>query len=260
MEYYVVDAFTQEVFGGNPAGICLIDSPLPEELMQNIAAENNLPETAFVVPNGDEYDIHWFTPEEEIDLCGHATLATAYILAHFKTPEKNNYVFHSQSGPLGVVRQGDLLEMDFPSRPPTPTAVTKEMADAIGAPVREAYLSRDLVMVVDSEETVRGLAPDMEKLKAIPNAFGVIVTAKGDGETDFVSRFFAPGAGIPEDPVTGSSHSTLIPLWSSRLGKDAMLAKQLSKRGGTLHCRNAGSRVVIGGYARLYLQGTIEAG
>jgi Predicted epimerase, PhzC/PhzF homolog len=138
--------------------------------------------------------------------------------------------------------------------------VTPEMADAIGAPVLEAHLSRDLVLVVDSADTVLRLAPDMERLKALPGAFAVIATARGEGDVDFVSRFFAPGAGIPEDPVTGSSHSTLIPFWSSLLGKDTMLAKQLSKRGGTLYCRNAGSRVVIGGYARLYLRGTIEAG
>lgn len=168
MGYYVVDAFTRQPFGGNPAGVCLIDAPLPEELMQNIAAENNLAETAFVVPNGDEYDIRWFTPEGEIDLCGHATLASAFALGRFKTPDKDNYVFHSQSGPLGVTRKGDLLEMDFPSRPPVPTAIIPEMPDAIGATVREALLSRDLVLVVDSAETVRGLAPDMEKLKAIP--------------------------------------------------------------------------------------------
>ncbi len=258
MEYYVVDAFTHHLFGGNPAGICLVDSPLPVELMQNIAAENNLPETAYVVPKGDEYDIRWFTPEEEIDLCGHATLASAYILSRFKTPEKDNYVFHSPSGPLGVTRKGDLLEMDFPSRPAEPVQVTPAMAEAIGAPVLEAHLARDLVLVVDSADAVLGLVPDMEKLKAIPNAFAVVVTARGDGEVDFVSRFFAPGAGIPEDPVTGSSHSTLIPFWASRLGKDAMVAKQLSKRGGTLHCRNDGSRVVIGGYAQLYLRGTLE--
>lgn len=260
MEYYIVDAFTESPFGGNPAGVCLPEQPLPEGLMQSIAAENNLPETAFAVANGDEYDLRWFTPEHEMDLCGHATLATAYVLGRFRTPEKDAYVFHTQSGPLGVQRKGDLLEMDFPSRPPERVPVTPAMAEAIGAEVLEAHRSRDLVLVLDSAETVAALEPDMNKLKALPDAFGLIVTARGADGADFVSRFFAPGAGIPEDPVTGSAHSTLIPFWAGRLGKDAMTARQLSRRGGTLYCRNAGRRVRIGGHARLYLRGKIELG
>lgn len=257
MEYYVVDAFADKPFGGNPAGVCPLERPLDENLMQQIAAENNLPETAFVVPNGDAYDLRWFTPEKEIDLCGHATLATAYILAHFKSPGKTAFLFHTMSGPLGVVRKDDLFEMDFPSRPPRQVDVAPTMEKAIGARVLEAHQSRDLVLLLESAGAVRSLAPDMDLLKAVPDSFAVVVTARGDGAEDFVSRFFAPGAGIAEDPVTGSSHSTLIPFWASRLGKDEMLARQLSRRGGTLYCRDAGERVFIGGHARLYLRGEI---
>lgn len=258
MEYYVVDAFTRELFGGNPAGVCLADEALPERLMQTIAAENNLSETAFVVENGGAFDLRWFTPETEIDLCGHATLATAYVLNRFRKPRLDAYRFNTMSGELVVTAKGDLLEMDFPAWPPKKVEIAPGMADAIGAAVLEAHLSRDLILLVDSAETVRTLKPDMARLEALSGSFAIVVTAEGGDGADFVSRFFAPGAGVPEDPVTGSSHSTLIPFWSSRLGRKEMTARQLSKRGGTLYCRDAGPRVFIGGHARLYLQGTID--
>lgn len=258
MEYFVVDAFTTELFAGNPAGVCFTDGKLADSLMQSIASENNLPETAFVSGNGDAFNLRWFTPEKEIDLCGHATLATAYILHRFMTPDRETYLFNTMSGELVVTVKGDLLELDFPSRPPRKVEATPEMSKAIGAPVLEAYRSRDLIMLTDSAEMVCSLTPDMTLLAALPDAFGVVVTAPGEGDEDFVSRFFAPGAGIPEDPVTGSSHTSLIPFWAARLKKTVLTAKQLSKRGGTLYCRDAGSRVMIAGYARLYMWGNIE--
>ncbi len=254
--YYVVDAFADAPFSGNPAGVCLPEAPLADELMQKIAAENNLPETAFVVKNGAVWDLRWFTPETEIDLCGHATLGTAFVLDRC-TGAPGPYVFRTKSGELRVVRKGELLEMDFPSRPPVSVPVVPAMSEALGTRVLEAHQSRDLVLVLDSADGVRRLVPDMEKLKALPDAFGVIVTAKGEGDADFVSRFFAPGAGIPEDPVTGSAHSTLIPFWAERLNKKIMKARQLSPRGGTLLCEHVGNRVKIAGSARLYLQGKI---
>lgn len=259
MKYHVVDAFTTELFRGNPAGVCLVDSPLSDAAMQRIAAENNLSETAFVSENGDAYNLRWFTPLAEIDLCGHATLATAHVLDTFRLPRRDSYLFHTMSGDLAVTAKDGLLEMDFPSRPPAPVDATPEMADAIGTEILEAHLSRDLILLVDSVETVARLKPDMDKITSVTDAFAVAVTAKGEGDADFVSRFFAPGAGVPEDPVTGSSHSSLIPFWASRLGKREMLARQLSRRGGTLYCRDAGERVVIGGHARVYLRGDIEA-
>lgn len=258
MEYYIVDAFTAKPFGGNPAGVCLVDATLSDTTMQRIAEENNLSETAFVSPEGEAYNLRWFTPVAEIDLCGHATLATAFVLDTFRTPRRDRYVFHTMSGDLVVTAKGALLEMDFPSRPPARVDVIPAMAEAIGAEVLEAHRSRDLVLLVDSEETLARLHPDMEKVKALPDTFAVAVTARGTGDADFVSRFFAPGTGIDEDPVTGSSHSSLIPFWAARLGKREMLARQLSKRGGTLYCRDAGDRVFIGGQARLYLRGSIE--
>ncbi len=257
--YYVVDAFSDAPFGGNPAGVCLPARPLPDALMQRIAAENNLPETAFVLQNGADWDLRWFTPETEIDLCGHATLGTAFVLDRC-VGAPGPYVFHTQSGELRVARKGDLLEMDFPSRPPAPAELLPAMCEALGTVILEAHRSRDLVLVLESAEAVCRLTPDMEKLKALPDTFGIIVTAAGEGDADFVSRFFAPGAGIPEDPVTGSAHSTLIPFWAARLGKKIMKARQLSPRGGVLYCGDAGGRVTIAGSARLYLEGMIHAG
>lgn len=256
MKYYIVDAFANHMFEGNPAGVCMLDKPLDEKTMQNIAMENNLPETAFMVKAGEAYNLRWFTPEMEIDLCGHATLASAFILLNYYEQEKDTITFNTMSGQLRVVKKGELYEMDFPSRAPEIIEVSKLMERATGARVLEAHQSRDLLFLLENEEAVRTLKPDFELMKQIQDCFAVIVTAKGD-EVDFVSRFFAPGAGIAEDPVTGSAHSTLIPFWAGRLNKNRLVAKQLSKRSGTLYCENAGERVKIAGRAMLYLKGDI---
>lgn len=260
IRYYVADAFTEKLFGGNPAGVCLLESALDASVMQSIAAENNLAETAFVVKKGKDYDLRWFTPTTEIDLCGHATLASAFILSRFADTSASQFVFHTKSGALTVVKREDLFEMDFPSRPAASLPVAPLMAEALGVPVQEAYKARDLLLLVDTEQQVQALSPDMEKLKLFTDVFAVIVTAKASGDGDFVSRFFAPNAGIPEDPVTGSSHSTLIPFWAERLGKAELLSRQLSQRGGVLYCRHQGERVQMAGRARLYLEGVLHVG
>jgi PhzF family phenazine biosynthesis protein len=255
MKYYVVDAFTDQLFKGNPAGVCLLEKWIDEERMQLIAFENNLAETAFLVKKGSEYELRWFTPECEIDLCGHATLASGHIILNVVEPARSEVLFHSKSGALIVKKSGDMLLMDFPARKPVPTEIPADLDKALGAEILEAHLSRDLLVVVKNELDVAGLDPNFELLKNF-KFFGIIVTAKGIS-CDFVSRYFAPSVGVPEDPVTGSSHSTLIPFWSERLGKTEMQAKQLSKRGGSLYCRNCGDRVVIGGKAVQYLSGEI---
>ncbi|MEL7603400.1 MAG: PhzF family phenazine biosynthesis protein [Bacillota bacterium] len=256
MKYYVVDAFADAPFHGNPAGVCLPDKDLTDELMQSIAFENNLSETAFVVPREGYYDLRWFTPEAEVDLCGHATLASAFVLMNFVDPSAQRVEFHSQSGPLFVSRSGDLLTLDFPSRPPMPCEKPEILERALGVPVLETHRSRDVVALVADEYTVQTLSPDFALLKQI-DTFAVVVTAKGNTR-DFVSRFFTPQEGINEDPVTGSSHSTLIPFWSARLGKTKMIARQLSQRGGQLFVEDCGERVKISGRAVCYLKGEIE--
>lgn len=257
MRYFIVDAFTNTLFKGNQAGVCLLDEWPSDAVMQNIAAENNLAETAFVIKRDGFFDLRWFTPELEIDLCGHATLASAFIISNFVDSGIETMHFHTLSGVLPVKKSGDLYEMDFPARKPRQIPITPLMERAVGAPVLEAHLSRDLLLLTDNERSVRDLQPDFTLMKQIPGCFAVIVTASGSG-SDFVSRFFAPNAGVPEDPVTGSSHSTLIPFWAERLGKNTMLARQLSKRGGELLCENCGDRVKIAGNAVLYLQGEIR--
>lgn len=256
MKYYIVDAFSDRVFAGNQAGVCIAGRPLRAAVMQNIAAENNLAETAFITPNGGDFDLRWFTPEAEIDLCGHATLASAFVLSNFGDTRPDTMRFHTLSGVLSVVKKGGLYEMDFPARAPAPARITQLMERALGRAPMEAHLSRDLLLLVEDESSVRSLSPDMELIRQIPEGMAVIVTAKGD-EVDFVSRFFAPKVGIPEDPVTGSSHATLIPFWAQRLAKTSMTARQLSKRGGTLWCEHRMDRVKISGKAALYLSGEI---
>ncbi len=259
MKYYIVDAFTEKLFQGNQAGVCLLDHWLDKSIMQNIAMENNLAETAFVVKKDGVYDLRWFSPEVEIDLCGHATLASAFVLANYVDKNSNTFSFHTVSGELTVVKKGDLYEMDFPLRRPKQVEILPVMEEAIGTKVLEAHLSRDLLLLVESEDVVRNLKPNLEVIKSITDCFAVIVTAKGE-TVDFVSRFFAPNAGIPEDPVTGSSHATLIPFWADRLLKDQLVAEQLSKRGGRLYCNNYAERVKISGYATIYLEGNIQIG
>jgi PhzF family phenazine biosynthesis protein len=259
MKYFVVDAFADELFKGNQAGVCILDKWLDNNTLQNIAAENNLAETAFVLKTNNGYELRWFTPETEIDLCGHATLATAFVLMHFV--EKNNDVisFSTQSGILTVVKKDNLLEMDFPSRIPKKIEINPVAQESINVPIKEAFISRDMLLLLEKEEQIKDLEINIEKIKTIKECFAFIITAPSSHkEYDFVSRFFAPNAGINEDPVTGSSHSTLIPFWAKRLNKNKLIAKQLSKRGGTLYCENSVSRVKISGKAKLYLEGEIK--
>lgn len=256
MKYYVVDAFTDRHYCGNPAGVCLLEKWPEDEIMQKIAFENNLAETAFLVKNKDYYDLRWFTPEVEIDLCGHATLASAYVLMNYVDSTMKKVDFHTMSGVLTVSRSGDLFTMDFPSRKVIPCEKPELLERALGTKVLETYMSRDLMVLIEDETTLAELKPDMNLLRQMDDVFGIIVTAKGD-ECDFVSRYFAPNISIVEDPVTGSSHTNLIPFWSERLFKKELIAKQLSKRGGTLFCKDLGDRVEISGKAVTHLIGEI---
>ncbi len=252
---YQLDAFTSRLFGGNPAAVVPLEAWLPDRVMAAIAAENNLAETAFVIPRAESSPLRWFTPALEIDLCGHATLATAHLLFTRYFPARDRLAFETRSGALVVTRDRDLLSLDFPSRPGRRIDVTPQVVDALGAAPRELFLARDQLAVFDSEAQVRALRPDFARVAAI-DAIGVIASAPGD-EVDFVSRFFAPRAGIDEDPVTGSAHCTLIPYWAARLGKTSLVAKQVSARGGDLLCRLEGERVAIAGRVVPYLSGEI---
>jgi predicted PhzF superfamily epimerase YddE/YHI9 len=254
--YFEVDAFTSKLFGGNPAGVCLLEQWLPDAVMQAIAAENNFSETAFLVPRGADFDLRWFTPALEIDLAGHPTLASAFVLFHEEKVAGDRVRFHSQSGELTVTRKGDVLEMDFPSRPAVPCAVPETLVRGLGKKPVEVLKSRDYLAVFATEADVHSLQPDFDALRKL-DTLGIIATASG-GDCDFVSRFFAPAAGNNEDPVTGSAHCTLIPYWSQRLKQTKLFARQISKRGGELFCEQAGERVLIGGKAVLYLRGQIE--
>lgn len=257
MKYYVVDAFTDEVFRGNPAGVCVLDECLPDGVMQSIAAENNLSETAFVLKRNGYYDLRWFTPETEVDLCGHATLGTSYVVSHFMEPGVSQIEFHTNSGTLTIACEGEKYVMNFPTRIPRPIPVPKHLKEILGAEPLETLLSRDLVVVLESEEQVRGLQPDFEAMKKLTEGEGIIATAKGK-ETDFVSRCFYPKFGIREDPVTGSAHCNLIPYWAQRLNQIKLTAAQVSARSGKLDCELCGERVKIGGSAALYLTGEIN--
>jgi predicted PhzF superfamily epimerase YddE/YHI9 len=258
--FWHVDAFSGSAFGGNPAGVCLLDSWPGPALMQRIAAENNLPETAFLVSRGGGFDVRWFSPTVEIDLCGHATLAAAHVLFSHRNWPGRSIELGSQSGPLVVERRGDLLVLDFPARPALPREPSPALLRGLGGNPIQVLGARDYLAVFASEEEVRALAPDMAQLACI-DLMGVIATApaRDPAAADFVSRFFAPGVGIPEDPVTGSAHCTLIPYWSRRLSKKSLHAFQVSARGGELFCEEAGARVKIGGRAVTYLAGEITA-
>ena len=257
MKQYIVDAFTDQVFHGNQAAVCVLKKWLPEELMMNIAMENNFSETAFVVKEGDKYHLRWFTPGGEIDLCGHATLATAYVLFRFFIPKEEKVIFNTLSGDLIVTKNGDLLEMEFPAYQLKKVEVTREMSDAIGAVPREAYMGRDLLCVLDDESVVRNLSPQMDRVKKLDGLL-LHVTAPGK-DVDCVSRSFAPKLNVTEDPVCGSGHCHIIPYWAKKLGKNQMIAYQASKRGGTLYCRMAGDRIFLAGKAVLFSQGNILA-
>jgi predicted PhzF superfamily epimerase YddE/YHI9 len=252
-----VDAFASGLFTGNPAAVCPLESWLAESTLQNIAAENNLSETAFTVVRGDEFELRWFTPVREIDLCGHATLAAAFVWFSIYGREDRILRFHSRSGILTVSRQDGLLTLDFPARPALDCAVPEALIEGLGARPLAVLKSRDYMAVFATAAQVSALKPDFNRLRTL-DCFGVIATAPGGGDCDFVSRFFAPGAGIDEDPVTGSSHCTLIPYWAGRFAKPKLLARQISRRGGWLSCELAGDRVGIGGKAVLYLRGEIE--
>ena len=252
MRQYVVDAFTDQIFQGNPAAVCVLDHWPGEELMMQITRENNLSETAFAVPEGEGYRLRWFTPGGEIDLCGHATLATAFVIDRFVDPGTETLRFQTLSGPLTVNRRGDLYEMDFPAYSLKPLEVTGEIVDALGVRPREVWRARDLVCVFDDPEQVIHMKPDLEKVRALKGAL-MQVTAPGTGtEFDCISRTFAPKMEVPEDPVCGSGHCHIVPYWAERLGKNELVARQASPRGGTLYCRMDGDRVILAGRATLY--------
>ena len=251
-----IDAFTSRLFAGNPAAVCPLEDWPEDRLLQAIAAENNLSETAFFVRHGERYHLRWFTPTMEVDLCGHATLASAFVILNNLEPSKEAVAFDTASGELVVRRDGNLLSMDFPARPPVPCEMPAGLAEALGRRPAELLKSRDLMAVFDSELEVRSLRPNMDLLAQI-DAFAVIVTAPAK-EVDFVSRFFAPRGGIPEDPVTGSAHCTLVPYWSKRLNKPLLHAWQVSARGGELWCQDRGDRVTITGSAVSFMEGVIQ--
>ncbi len=261
LEIFQVDAFTNKPFGGNPAAVVPLFAWLPDETMMAIAAENNLAETAFFVKNGEQYDIRWFTPKVEVNLCGHATLASAYVIFECLKIESDTIKFHShRSGPLGVTKEDGKMVLDFPAYPVTEIEQSDELADAIGAIPTKVYETQgNMVMLrLESETQVRDISPDFNALLGI-DYDEFIVTAPGD-DCDFASRMFAPRIGINEDPVTGAIHCSLIPYWADRLGKNEMFARQVSERGGELFCKLDGERVKIGGEAVLYLKGEIYVG
>jgi PhzF family phenazine biosynthesis protein len=257
LRLFQIDAFASRVFSGNPAAVVPLERWLDDATLQAIAAENNLSETAFFVGSGGQYHIRWMTPAAEVDLCGHATLASAFVVFSVVEPGRTEVAFQSLSGPLRVEAEGDRLALDFPSSPSRPLEGTASaVAEALGGAPVAVLESLDLMAVYERESDVRTLAPDMAKLATLGST-GVIATAPG-GDCDFVSRFFAPGVGIPEDPVTGRAHCSLVPYWSKRLGRGSLFARQVSKRGGELWCEDRGARVRIAGRAVLYLEGTIE--
>jgi PhzF family phenazine biosynthesis protein len=254
---YQVDAFTSELFAGNPAAVCILPEWLDDARLQAIAAENNLSETAFLLKCGEGFKIRWFTPITEVSLCGHATLASALVVFNCLEWPEDIVRFQSlSSGVLPVTRSNDLLEMDFPARPPSRERVPPRLADALNhSPVEVLGTATDLLVVLEDEPSVRELRPDFPLLMQVERR-DIIVSAAGE-ECDFVSRFFAPHLGIQEDPVTGSAHCVLVPYWAKRLGRKQLHARQASKRGGELFCADRGDRVIIGGKAVLYLEGTI---
>ena len=250
MKCWHVDAFAERLFEGNPAAVCVLDEWLPDELMQSVAIENNLSETAFTVRENGRWHLRWFTPGGEIDLCGHATLGTAFVLASFVTPGETRFVFDTLSGELVCEKRGDMYELDFPAYDMRPVPVTPEMERAIGAPVRAAWMARDLVCELESEEAVREAEVDQALVRELDGQL-LHITAAGAGY-DCVSRSYAPKLGVAEDPVCGSGHCHLAPIWAERLGKTRLRARQASKRGGTLLCSLEGGRVKLAGGAVLY--------
>ena len=256
LKLYQIDAFTNKVFGGNPAAVCPLESWLPDELMQSIAIENNLSETAFFIPKDDGFHLRWFTPKTEVDLCGHATLASAYVLFNLLGYSAGKIRFQTREGDLFVERQAQELVMDFPTKKPVECETPDLLLKALGIEPLSLYCNEDYVALLSSEDEVKAVRPDFNIMSEIDTR-GIIITAPGDN-VDFVSRFFAPRYGIDEDPVTGSAHCVLTPFWAARLGKNNLTAKQVSKRVGDLRCILEGSRVKIVGSAVQYMQGEIE--
>ena len=255
MKQYVVDAFTDHVFAGNPAAVCVMDKWLPDALMQKIAIENNLSETAFAVKEGDAYHLRWFTPGGEVNLCGHATLATAYVITRFIEPDVQKVSFDTLSGRLIVERTGDLLTMDFPSFQLKPLEITDRLTAALGIAPVEAYMGEDIVCVLKDEEQVRKVVANQEMIRNM-DGLCLHITARGDNY-DCVTRTFAPKCNVAEDPVCGRGHCHVIPLWAKKLGNDSLVAYQASARGGVLHCRFAGDRTFLSGQAALYSEAEI---
>ena len=252
---YQIDAFTSEVFGGNPAAVCPLEYWLEDNILQKIAKENNLSETAFFVDRGDFYQLRWFTPQIEVDLCGHATLASAFVIMNYLNPALDKVVFGSQSGDLNVTKKDDLYSLDFPTHVPKPCEAPENLLRAMDIIPEEVFASNNYMLLYKTEADVRQVNPYMKLLKEL-DRMGVIVTAPGEN-SDFVSRFFAPAVGIPEDPVTGSAHCTLIPYWSKELNKRELHAFQVSERGGEIFGVDNGDRVTIAGRAVKYLEGII---
>lgn len=258
---FQIDAFTDKLFGGNPAAVCVLDNWLPENLMQAIAAENNLAETAFIVKTGNDYDIRWFTPMVEVDLCGHATLASAHVVFNYLGHETGEIAFSSlRSGILKVTKNNGLLTLNFPADVFEKIHTPAILSEALGIEPIETYKGKtDYMVVLPSEQNVIDLAPDFTKLNTLKDCRGIIVTAAGT-KVDFVSRFFAPQSGINEDPVTGSAHTTLIPYWAKSINKNELTAIQFSERKGHLWCTYKGDRVTISGHAVTYMLAEIEVG
>jgi len=255
--YFEVMAFTNRLFAGNPAGVCLLERAwLPDEMMQKIAAENNLPETAFLIERESHFDLRWLTPAVEVDLCGHATLAAAHVILHHLGRKANAVSFQSRSGELKVDKIGNRLVLDFPAQPLGDCTPPAKLAEGLRARPSSVLKGRDYFALFDRAEDIAAINPDFDIIAQLDTQ-GVVVTAPGN-DCDFVSRYFAPRAGIPEDPVTGSTHCALIPYWSKRLGKGELHARQVSRRGGELFCQDRQSRVGIGGHAVTYLQGTLD--
>lgn len=259
MKIFKVDAFTDSLFSGNPAAIVILEKWLSDDLMQKIAMENNLSETAFILKQADShYEIRWFTPETEVDLCGHATLGAAHVILSHLENQKPNVLFNSKSGDLKVEKSGKMYWLDFPSQPPKPVSMSKLLPEALGTVPLYAGYNVDLMVLVESEKIVREMTPNLQMIRNL-DVRGVIVTAPSERErVDFVSRFFAPAVGVPEDPVTGSAHTVLTPFWGKRLNKKQLNAQQISKRGGNLSCIDEGERVKIGGSAVTFLEGSIS--
>jgi PhzF family phenazine biosynthesis protein len=255
LKQYQVDAFATRAFEGNPAAVCPLESWLDDSLLQSIAEENNLSETAFFVPSENGFKLRWFTPVNEVDLCGHATLATAHVIFEILGYSKQAITFETRSGKLFVEKKGKSLEMNFPACPPAPREISETLAEGLGQRPIEVLAADDYMAVFDNETTVRAITPNQTLLGQL-DLRGVIITAPGT-DVDFVSRFFAPKLGVPEDPVCGSAHCELAPYWANKLGKNILTAKQVSKRGGNITCEVKADRVFLSGRAVTFMEGEI---